>query len=191
MDAFLNVSAKVQALATTSKTQVDTLLTRDKAFFMTQSKEEIIDSLVQLIEHTKQSRSSSSADNAVVGKKRSINDAGNHTSEVDVAASVQSLRKIIPNQIKAQLVWKKTCKGGTATWKYQGVCPNAEAFQSLMKSDINFKRKKISATELVGLLECGTLSKSSRYCDLTVYGDVNVTWDVNTFEFSFGGKYGV
>lgn len=60
-----------------------------------------------------------------------------------------------------------------------------------MKSAINFKRKKISVTELFDLLECGTLSKSIRYCDLTLYGDVNVTWDVNTFEFSFGGKYGM
>jgi len=197
MLSFLNQSGlntprmEADTHTTASKAQIDTLLTRDESFFMTQSKEEVVESLLQLIENTKQSRSSSLKDNAVIGKKRTASEADNHSSEVDVASSVQSLRKIITNQIKAQLVWKKSCKGGSATWKYQGVCVSPEVFQSLMKSAINFKRKKISVTELTALLECGWLSKSISYGDLSLTGDVNVAWDAKTHEFSFGGKYGV
>ena len=181
---------EAHAHTTVSKAQIDILLTRDETFFKTQSKEEVIENLLQIIEYTKQSRPSTSEAKAVVGKKRTASEAENNSSEVDVSASAQSLRKIIPKQIKAQLVWKKTCKSGNATWKYQGVCPNAEVFQSLMKSAINFKRKKISVTELFDLLECGTLSKSVRYCYLTLNGDVTVAWDAKTHEFSFSGKYG-
>lgn len=150
---------EVHAHTTVNKAQIDTLLTRDETFFKTQSKEEVIENLLQIIEYTKQSRPSSSEAKLVVGKKRTASEVENN---IDVSASAQSLRKIIPKQIKAQLVWKKACKSGNSTWKYQGVCPNAEVFQSLMKSAINFKRKKISVTELFDLLECGTLSKSVR-----------------------------
>ena len=123
------------AHTTANKAQIDTLLTRDETFFKTQSKQEVTENLLQIIEYTKQSHPFSSEAKLVVGKKRTASEVENNSSEVDVAASAQSLRKIIPKQIKAQLVWKKTYKSGNATWKYQSVCPNAEVFQSLMRSE--------------------------------------------------------
>lgn len=108
---------EAHAHTTVSKAQIDTLLTRDETFFKTQSKEEVIENLLRIIEYTKQSRSSPSEAKAVVGKKRTASEAENNSSEVDISASAQSLRKIIPKQIKAQHVWKKTCKSGNATWK--------------------------------------------------------------------------
>ena len=98
------------------------LLERDEAFFMGQTKEELVGSILQLIQNTKKITSSSSK---LSGKKRSASEANtneNGTSTasagaIDVDASVQSLRKIIPKQIKAQMVWKPSCKTGKAMWK--------------------------------------------------------------------------
>ena len=74
--------------------------------------------------------------------------------------------------------------------EYEGVCASAEVFHALMKSDANFKRKKIETGDLSDLLECGWLAKSQRYCILTLTGEVTVTWNANTCEFKFSGTYG-
>ena len=105
---------------------------------------------------------------------------------VDMSPTLDSLKSIIQKQIKAQLKFSKSCKTGTAKWKFQGLCHSVEVFKALTGSDAKFKRKKISLDEFNKIIDCyDGISASIRYGRLSVNGDVSLNWDPNSLEFSF------
>lgn len=183
MDAFLKTASNSSVVA-----NVQTILDKEEAQLASESKEELLQSLLTLIKYTKLSQAKVEG-SAVSGQKRSA-DVMTGSAGVNVDGAVQSLQKIIPKQIKAQLTWKPSCKTGKAMWKYEGTCASAEVFKALMKCDIKFKRKKITEQELYTVLGCDRIDKSIRYDTLSLTGDVNVAWDADTCEFKFSGTYG-
>eukprot|EP01031_Cornospumella_fuschlensis_P029499 gene29499-35604_t len=168
------------------------LITKDESFFNDLSKEELVDCIMTMIELVKEGAVTkptiSSLNANITGKKRPVSEA--QETSADLEGSVSRLRDILCKQIKSQLKWKTSCKEGKAQWKYQGMCGGDEIFRSLMGCAINFKRKKMSLEEFYSILRVHSIYASVRYDTLTLRGDVNVSWDPDTKEFTFSGKYG-
>lgn len=76
-------------------------------------------------------------------------------------------------------------------WKYEGLCPSEEVFKALTGTDGSFKRKKITADAFCALLGCCSITQSIRYGSLSLTGDVNISWNAESKEFTFTGKYGI
>lgn len=173
---------------------VSDLIVKNKEFFESQSKDELIENLMVMIQHVKdqastnQSSSSNTSVPAVTGKKRSISEV--QSAPVDVSGTVEKLRIILQKQIKSQLKWKTSCKQGKAQWKYQGLCGSDEIFKTLMGCDTKFKKKKLSLDDFYKVVGTDYISANIRYDTLTLCGDVNVSWNADTKEFGFSGKYG-
>eukprot|EP01039_Chlorochromonas_danica_P007001 gene7001-7745_t len=138
-------------MSSSSSLSVEDLITRNEDYFLSQSQDQLIDSLMVLINHIKDHLdSNSSSANVVVnvtGKKRPVSEVQSSTppAPVDVSGTVEKLRTIIQKQIKSQLKWKASCKVGKA----QGLCGSEEIFRALMKS------KPLIADNFIDLVNSG------------------------------------
>lgn len=172
--------------------KIQAILAQNVSAFEEQSKEQLIADIITVITYAKSLEAQSNTTN-ITGNKRHL-DAVNVVTPpvVDMSPTLDSLKSIIQKQIKAQLKFSKSCKTGTAKWKFQGLCHSVEVFKALTGSDAKFKRKKISLDEFNKIIDCyDGISASIRYGTLSVNGDVSLNWDPNSLEFSFSGTYGV
>lgn len=168
---------------------VHDLMGKNEAFFESQSKAQLIKNLMVLIQHVKDSESVNKSSSSSSSKKR-LSSEIKDDSVVDVDGVVENLQIILQKQIKSQLKWKTSCKLGKAQWKYQGICGSDEIFKALMGCETKFKRKKLSLEDFYKIVGTNHISASIRYDTLTLCGDVTASWDVDTKEFGFSGKYG-
>eukprot|EP01039_Chlorochromonas_danica_P011069 gene11069-12328_t len=172
-----------------SSLSVSDLITRNENYFASQSKDELIDSLMVLINHIKDLESSQLK--KVTGKKRPVSEVQSAApAPVDVSGTVDKLRAIIQKQIKSQLKWKASYKTGKAQWKYEGLVASEEVFKALMGCETKFKRKKLSLEDFYEIIGTWNISASIRYDTLSLCGDVTASWNADTKEFGFSGKYG-
>ncbi len=166
------------------------LLKKDENFFHSQTKEELIGHVLILRQYLNELENKEEASSSnLAGTKRPATEIV--STERDAKAVANDLRSIIHKQIKAQMKWKPTCKVGSAQWKYDGMVPNNNVFNELMRSNVSYRRKKISVDEFERILGERFLVRI-RYGYLRLRGDaVNVSWEPYSNTFSFSGKYGV
>ncbi|OBZ78325.1 hypothetical protein A0H81_02263 [Grifola frondosa] len=108
----------------------------------------------------------------------------------ELEEAAEKIRKAAHSGIKKQMTWKPSCKGGTAKWSYDGICPDPEVFGVLMGlgGPPKFKMKKFPKAEFESLI--GDFRASARYSDLYITSnDITVRWS-ETGEFKFSGTYG-
>ncbi|KAG8923852.1 hypothetical protein FRC03_005934 [Tulasnella sp. 419] len=113
-------------------------------------------------------------------------------SPEEIESAAIRLRDTVSKQIKKQMVWKPSCKVGTAKWQYEGICSDPAVFQRLMRlpAPATYKQTKITVDDLTNILD-DNLVTSVRYDYLYITGgEVNVRWNKETGEFRFSGTYG-
>lgn len=115
-------------------------------------------------------------------------------SEDELEAAAAKLAKAALSQIKKQMVWKPSCKGGSAKWMYQGVAPDPAIFQCFMQlpEPPKYKATKITLEQLYDILDTNYIETSIRYGSLRITSpNINVKWNKESGEFSLSGTYGL
>ncbi|KIO28259.1 hypothetical protein M407DRAFT_243065 [Tulasnella calospora MUT 4182] len=115
-------------------------------------------------------------------------------SEDELEAAAAKLAKAALSQIRKQMVWKPSCKGGSAKWMYEGVAPDPAVFQRFMQlpEPAKYKAAKITLEQLYDILDTGYIETSIRYGSLRITSpNVNVKWNKDSGEFSLSGTYGL
>ncbi|KAG8937909.1 hypothetical protein FRC00_010023 [Tulasnella sp. 408] len=115
-------------------------------------------------------------------------------SEDELEAAATKLARAALSQIKKQMAWKPSCKGGSAKWMYQGVAPDPAVFQRLMQlpEPAKYKATKITLEQLYDILDTNYIETSIRYGSLRITSpNINVKWNKDSGEFSFSGTYGL
>ncbi|QRV92071.1 hypothetical protein RhiJN_20089 [Ceratobasidium sp. AG-Ba] len=112
-------------------------------------------------------------------------------SSAQIEAEVNRIADMINKGIRKQMSWKPSCKTGSATYAFDGVCPDPRVFGALLKLDgpPKFKMRKYPKDEFEEMV--GEIEKSVRYDTLYLTSDVNVRYNPDTGEFKTSGSYGL
>jgi hypothetical protein len=89
------------------------------------------------------------------------------------------------------MIWKPSCKTGSAKWSWEGSCGFAELLiiLKLPAQTKPFKAKKFTAEEFQELV--GSISASARYSTMHLKGNVNLHFDPSDNSIKINGSYGV
>jgi hypothetical protein len=99
---------------------------------------------------------------------------------------------MISRGIRKAMVWKQSCKTGSARYSWEGTCsgfPELLAILKLPAQTKPFKAKKFTAEEFQDIV--GDISASARYSTMYLKDYVNVRFDADDNVIKIGGSYGV
>ncbi|CAE6433612.1 unnamed protein product [Rhizoctonia solani] len=107
-----------------------------------------------------------------------------------VSAEAERIINQINRGISKLMVWKPSCKTGSAKFALDGVCTDPRVFGRVLglNDSPNFKTKKYTKEEFENLV--GEITKDVRYDRLYLTSGVNVRYDSGTGEFKINGSYG-
>ncbi|KAF7325079.1 hypothetical protein MKEN_00550700 [Mycena kentingensis (nom. inval.)] len=114
----------------------------------------------------------------------------NGKSAAEVKSEALKLRAVCVSGIEKQLVWKPSCKSGTAKWSYDNVCTDPAVFARMLGLDAppKWKMHKYTPEEFQDVM--GSISGSAMYDNLELMKSVTVRYDAEESTFKISGVYG-
>ena len=118
--------------------------------------------------------------------------ANKSLSTEEIVKKVSQLRTLLERQIRKAMVWKPSCKTGSATFSQDFMVQSLQVFQTIFKhvAAKPFKQKKFSADEFQKRVVGSEIEGQIRYGVLVLTADVNCRYDENTGVLKVSGKYG-
>ena len=108
-----------------------------------------------------------------------------------IAEKDERKQQMIAKAIKKSMIWKPSCKTGSAKWSWEGECDFTELLAIFgFPSNTPFKTKRISLSDFERAV--GPIHASARYSSLEIRGEhVNLHFDADTNTMRLSGSYGV
>ncbi|CAE7145800.1 unnamed protein product [Rhizoctonia solani] len=168
-----------------TKNTIQTILAAPETFSLPNGESEYRQLVVSLAQYAKSLEGSI----AVAGQSAAKAAPPPKTPE-QVSAEAERVINQIDRGISKSMVWKTSCKTGSAKFSFDGVCTDPRVFGKVLGLDgpPTFKAKKYTKEEFEEMI--GEISKDVRYDKLYLTSPVNVRYNPSTGEFKFSGSYG-